>query len=48
MFSCFASLSAKIYKFNLVQSEWQHRQTKQVQDIKIIESQVRLGAINQR
>ncbi len=48
MFSGLASLSAKIYKINLGQLVWQHRQTRQVQEIKIIESQTRLGAINQR
>ncbi|MDZ8241123.1 MAG: hypothetical protein RMZ69_28865 [Nostoc sp. ChiQUE01a] len=48
MFSWLASLSAKIYRVNLVQLVWQHQQTKQVQEIKIIESQIRLGAINQR
>ncbi len=48
MFSGLAFLSAKIYKLNLVELGWQHRQTKQAQELKIIESQTRLGAINQR
>ncbi|MBC1236607.1 MULTISPECIES: hypothetical protein [Nostoc] len=48
MFSWLAFLGAKVYGLNLVQLVWVHRQTKQVPEIKIIESQIRLGAINQR
>lgn len=46
MLSLLASLSAKIYSIALVQLVWQYRQTKQVREIKIVESQTRLGATN--